>query len=89
MTQRNDNTGRFSKNDRKEKPNHPDIKGSATINGVEYWISGWNKKNENGPWCSLAFESKAEAAKRQGKPAPSAERGPQSSSRELNDEIPW
>ena len=59
-----DNTGRFSKNDRKEKPNHPDIKGSAMIDGVEYWISGWKKENEKGLWYSLAFDRKEQQGER-------------------------
>lgn len=53
-----DNSGSMSRNDRKEKETHPDYKGKATINGVEYWISGWKKENDNGPWLSLAFEPK-------------------------------
>ncbi len=53
-----DNSGRLSRNDRKEKETHPDMKGSATINGVEYWISGWAKENDRGKWLSLSFEQK-------------------------------
>lgn len=53
-----DNRGRLSRNERKEKETHPDMKGSATINGVEYWISGWTKENDRGKWLSLSFEQK-------------------------------
>lgn len=53
-----DNSGSMSKNKRKEKDNHPDLKGKATIAGVEYWISGWKKDGDDGPWLSLAFEPK-------------------------------
>lgn len=53
-----DNSGSLSKNERKEKETHPDVKGKATINGVEYWISGWTKENDNGKWLSLSFEPK-------------------------------
>lgn len=62
-----DNSGSMSRNDRKEKETHPDYKGKATINGVEYWISGWKKENDNGPWLSLAFEPKEKKVE---KPAP-------------------
>lgn len=53
-----DNSGRLSRNGRKEKETHPDMKGSATINGVEYWVSGWTKENDRGKWLSLSFEQK-------------------------------
>ena len=54
-----DNTGSMFPNDRKESANHPDAKGSAMIDGVEYWVSGWNKKTQEGkPWRSLAFTRK-------------------------------
>lgn len=53
-----DNSGSISKNTRKEKESHPDYKGKCVIGGVEYWISGWKKENDNGPWMSLAFEPK-------------------------------
>lgn len=52
------NTGSVFKNDRKEKDSHPDIKGSALVDGVEYWISGWRKEGERGGWYSLAFTPK-------------------------------
>ena len=51
-----DNSGSISKNTRKEKDTHPDIKGKATIGGVNYWVDGWAKTGENGPWYSLSFK---------------------------------
>jgi len=36
-----DNTGAIFVNDRKEKDTHPDRSGSATIGGVQYWVSGF------------------------------------------------
>jgi hypothetical protein len=64
-----DNSGSFSANKRKEKDTHPDIKGKATINGVEYWIDGWKKTNDNGIWYSLSFKPK-DAPATQPEPAP-------------------
>lgn len=57
-----DNSGTLSKNQRKEKDSHPDVTGQATIDGVAYWISGWKKEGERGPWYSLAFKVKEEQA---------------------------
>lgn len=53
-----DNSGSLSKNTRKEKPTHPDIRGKATVAGVEYWVDGWAKDGENGKWYSLSFKPK-------------------------------
>lgn len=54
-----DNTGSMFPNDRKESANQPDAKGSAMIDGVEYWVSGWNKKTQEGKsWRSIAFTRK-------------------------------
>ena len=58
-----DNAGSIKKNDRKEEPKHPDYKGSATINGVAYWIAGWKREGEDGPWLSLAFKEKEQQSK--------------------------
>jgi hypothetical protein len=56
MSFNKDNSGSISRNDRKEKETHPDLKGKCTIGGKKYWISGWKKTNDSGPWVSLAFE---------------------------------
>lgn len=67
-----DNSGSISKNTRKEKDSHPDIKGKATIGGVEYWVDGWQKEGENGKWYSLSFKPKdaqAAPAKKSSAPA--------------------
>jgi hypothetical protein len=60
-----DNSGAVFVNDRKEKDAHPDRAGSATIGGVEYWVSGWLKKTKAGdPYLSLSFKRKQEAPDR-------------------------
>ncbi len=51
-------SGSIFKNDRKQKENQPDFKGSALIDGVEYWISGWDK----GKFTSLSFSKKQASA---------------------------
>jgi hypothetical protein len=58
MAEKKDNSGILFKNDRKEQPKHPDSKGSCTIGGNEYWISGWTKEGEKGKYVSLSFEPK-------------------------------
>lgn len=66
----NTNTGIISKNDRKEKDTHPDIKGQINVEGVEYFINGWLKERKNGAgkFYSLAIKRKEEQAKPTTKP---------------------
>lgn len=56
--EKRDMTGALFVNDRKEADNHPDRTGYIIINGVEYWLSGWLKKSERGPFLSLAVKPK-------------------------------
>lgn len=53
-----DNTGSLFKNDRREKDTHPHAKGTALIDGVEYWVSAWTKEGDKGRWQSLSFTKK-------------------------------
>lgn len=53
-----DNSGILFKNDRKEKDSQPDRTGSAMIDGREFWVSGWVKNGNKGPFMTLAFKPK-------------------------------
>ena len=76
----NDNSGALFRNDRKEKDTHPDHTGTATINGVDFWISAWVKEKNGKKYFSLAFKPKDQQAERAApKPAQS----------DLDDEIPF
>ena len=58
----NNNRGSIWKNeDRKSSATHPQFKGSAEVNGVEYWVSGWLRKegaNPKAPAMSFSFTAK-------------------------------
>ena len=86
MSGTRDNSGSLSKNDRKEKDSHPDVKGKATINGVDYWISGWRKENDRGAWYSLSFTPKEQPAEQ---PAQPARGGGKPAALEDDSEIPF
>lgn len=85
-----DNSGTVFVNDRKEKDSHPDRTGSAIIDGVQYWVSGWVKSGAKGQFLSLAFKRKDGSGVR-----PSNERDAPArklaSSRhdDMNDEVPF
>ena len=53
-------TGSISKNKKKETDVHPDYRGSAMINGVEFWISGWVNEGSDGKYLGLKFQAKEE-----------------------------
>ena len=64
MTQQRDNSGALFANERKTKDTQPDRTGSAMIDGVEYWVSGWINKPKNGgnQYLSMIFKKKEEDA---------------------------
>ena len=73
-----DNSGSLFKNDRKEKDNHPDYKGTCMVGGVEMWMSAWLKTGANGTkFMSFSFQPKdqqqAPARQTPARQAPQAE----------------
>lgn len=75
------NRGSLFRNDKKESDTHPDSKGSALIDGTEYWISAWrNAEPGKKVYWSLSFQPKQEetTSEEQTSPPP-----------ELDDEIPF
>lgn len=91
-----DNSGSIFVNDRKEKDTHPDRTGTAMIDGVMYYVSGWIKQGSKGQFLSLAFKRKDDKPQQslgsKGRSAP-ARPDPISSGRSLkedmDDDIPF
>ncbi len=82
MSYDNTNSGAVFVNDRKSNDSQPDRKGSINIEGREFWLSGWLKKDKNGkPFLSLKATPKDEQ-KPAPKPAPVSAPEPQ-------DDIPF
>lgn len=53
-----DNSGVLFVNDKKTKEGQPSMRGRATINGVDYYVSAWTKlTKDDKKYLSLAFES--------------------------------
>lgn len=73
-----DGQGTLFKNEKKEKPEHPNLSGSIRINGRDYWLSGWTKEGAKGKWISLSAKPKEQRS------APSSK---QSFAESLDDDI--
>ena len=59
--QQKDNTGALFANDKREKETQPNAKGSAMIDGVEYWVSAWtNTSSKGSKYQSIKFERKSD-----------------------------
>jgi hypothetical protein len=57
----NTNRGQIWKNEKKEKDTHPDFKGDINVDGVEYWVSAWRRKegaNPKAPALSISIQKK-------------------------------
>lgn len=64
MAKQHDDTNRgvLFKNDRKEQDSHPDLSGKINVNGQEFWLSGWTKKDDNGKFKLLSLSVKPKEA---------------------------
>lgn len=79
-----DNSGSLFKNDRREKDTHPNAKGQALIDGVEYWVDAWtNEARDGSKYQSLKFKRKdADQTGSAGRQEPAREA-------DLDDEVPF
>lgn len=66
--QHKEGQGSLFKNDRKEKANQPDWKGTGLYKGEVVEISAWIKENAKGKFLSLSFQEPW--SKRQGNQQP-------------------
>ncbi|QIS79332.1 single strand DNA binding protein [Pantoea phage vB_PagM_SSEM1] len=55
------NTGIIGKNDYKQKDTHPDQRGRCNVDGIWYWVSGWDKAANGRTFTSLAFTMMTQA----------------------------
>lgn len=79
MTYDNTNRGALFKNDRKEKPTHPDYRGTVNVGGKEFWIDAWIKDGKKGKFMSLSIKPK-EGTFRE---------APKTPARDLDSEVPF
>lgn len=63
MAYDNSNRGAIWKNDDKREDSHPDFKGSLNVNGQEFWVSAWRRKEgaaSKAPALSFSIKPKEE-----------------------------
>jgi hypothetical protein len=92
--------GSLTRNENRKDDKSPEFKGSALINGVEFWVNAWVRENDGRKYFSLSFREK-EAPKTETRPAsgspelqakynPNTNGRPAYSPRQqLDDEIPF
>lgn len=80
MSQYDNNlTGVLFKNDKGDNEKRPDYKGSAEIEGVQYWVSAWIRDTSKGKCLSMKYERKEQQS----------EQASQSSSSVKDDNMPF
>lgn len=78
-------SGSLFKNQKREKDTHPNLQGTALINGVEYWVSGWTKVRQDGDkWISLAFKVKEPLESKKPTPVKHTDKG-----MDIDSDIPF
>lgn len=82
-----DNSGSLFVNDKKTTDKHPGWKGSAKVDGTDYWVSIWVKTTKDGnKWLSLSLDRKEQQAR---KPKPAKEEKAESADDFFEDDIPF
>lgn len=87
----NTNRGSIWKNEKKDKDTHPDFTGSLNVNGVEYWVSAWKRKEgaaAKAPALSFSINPKDDQPSISQR-AQSTIRQPAQNNADMNDDIPF
>lgn len=84
-------SGALFKNERKERENQPDYRGSCEIEGVEYWMSAWIKQIGKGERAGQSFMSISFQEKEGQKAKPKAKAAPVNNEvdDDFDDQIPF
>lgn len=78
------NSGTLFKNDMKTTYKHPDLNGSAEVNGVKFYVSAWLKegKNSGKKFYSLSFKEAGQKEEDRSQVVPEKEN-------DKTDDMPW
>lgn len=80
-------TGVLFKNEKDGNEKRPDYKGSAEIEGVQYWVSAWIRDGAKGKFMSMKYEAKEKQQATPARQQPSPQPAPDFDS--LDDGIPF
>ena len=84
----NTNRGSIWKNDRKEQDSHPDFTGTLNVDGKEFWVSAWKRKEGAAAKApALSFSIKPKETRAAAKQAEQPVR--RSIKEDMDDEIPF
>ena len=74
MAEQRELSGTLSRNKKREHDHQPEYRGSATIDGMAYWLSAWVKESDDGKFFSLSLKRKDDqpAQTKPSVPAPAA-----------------
>ena len=82
------NRGSIWKNDKKETEKHPDYTGSLNVDGVDYWVSAWRRKEGDNPKApALRFAVKRKDAPPVQKASPNKQNSP-AAFQDMDDDLP-
>jgi hypothetical protein len=82
----NTNRGAIWKNKKKETDKHPDFTGSLNVDGHDYWVSAWKRRDDapaNAP--ALSFQVKP----KDGRPREETSMSQKVRRDDMDDEIPF
>lgn len=86
------NRGSIWPNKRKEKETHPDFTGSINVDGQEFWLNGWRRKEGASPESpSMTFTVRPKEGAHKRPAATDGQRvAPRTAARgDMDDEIPF
>lgn len=86
------NRGSIWKNDRKESENHPDFTGNMNVDGRDYWVSAWKRKegaSDRAPALSFSFKPKDGTSQARDDMRTAHAKTPQKRAEPMDDDIPF
>ena len=86
----NTNRGSIWRNEDKTEDKHPDFKGSLNVDGVDFWVSAWKRKEGANPKApALSFSIKRKESATSQSPTKPNEHKNDGTVFDMDDDIPF
>lgn len=86
----NKNRGSIWRNEKKETDKHPDFTGSLNVDGKDYWVSAWKRREDASDRApALSFQVKPKDGRPMDKVPDRARPALAGSRGDMDDEIPF